>query len=154
MPSPPSIAFEDIPRPDFADVVIVPIPPSGNQVIPDARWWAEKVFSVAAAPRWVAALLTLRQLLVGLVGIERAEPDVFAVDRVRGNEALIASDDTHLDFRAAVGIDTDNRLLSVTTTVRLHGWRGRLYFIPVSVLHGPVTRSMAKRAVERFMARG
>jgi len=41
----------------------------------------------------------------------------------------------------------------VTTAVWLHGWRGRLYFAPVSVLHDPITRSMMRRAVRRTASR-
>jgi hypothetical protein len=40
-------------------------------------------------------------------------------------------------------------MLRVTTAVWLHGWRGRLYFAPVAVLHDPVTRSMMRRAIRR-----
>ncbi len=151
---PVSIAFDDIPGPDFADAVIVSIPESPDPVVESPVWWARQVFSVSSAPPWVTFLLGLRQLLVGLVGINRATEGVFDIAREEGNEALISTDDTHLDFRAAVGIYPDRRLLQVTTVVRLHGWRGRLYFVPVSVLHGPVTRSMVKRAVRNFANRG
>ncbi len=144
------MAFEDMPAPDFADVVIVAIPSSAGTIPADPEWWAGMVFNVRSAPRWVQALLGLRQALVGLVGIPRGDASAFDVAGVRGEEALIATDDRHLDFRAAVGIDIDRRLLRITTTVVLHGWRGRLYFAPVSVFHGPVTRSMAKAAVRRF----
>jgi hypothetical protein len=34
--------------------------------------------------------------------------------------------------------------------LRLHGWRGRLCWLPVGALHGPVTRSMMRRAVSRI----
>ena len=56
--------------------------------------------------------------------------------------ALVGFDDRHLDFRAAVGVDAPARLVRVTTTVRLHGWRGRVYFAPVRLLHPVVVRSM------------
>lgn len=151
-PSFVSLAFVDIPRPDFADVVVVAVPPSSRALAVDPRWWAEEIFSVRSAPWWIKGLLALRQAVVGLVGIRRASSDVFDVATVQGEEALIVVDDTHLDFRAAVAIDLDRRLLRVTTTVRLHGWRGRLYFTPVSILHGPVTRSMARAAVARWAA--
>ncbi len=148
-----SIAFDDIPDPDFADAQFVSIPETQHQVPTDPAWWARQVFSVASAPAWVRALLGLRQALVGVIGVQRGDASVFEVDRVETSEALIAADDRHLDFRAAVGIDSGSRILRVTTTVRLHGWRGKLYFGIVSWLHGPVTRSMAKRAVTRFVAR-
>lgn len=146
-----SLAFADIPAPDFADVVIVAVPRTPFPLPGDPAWWAQQVFSVRSAPGWVKVLLLLRQAVVGLIGVDRSDRSVFAVDKVEGEEALIAADDRHLDFRAAVRVDVENRLLSVTTTVKLHGWRGRTYWIPVSVLHGPVTRSMAKRAVQGFV---
>lgn len=144
-----SIAFRDIPAPDFADVQIVAIPP-GATIPGDPTWWAAEIFSVRSAPGWVRALLVLRQAVVGLIGVRRGDQRVFDVDDVSPGEALIAHDDTHLDFRAAVGIDPDKRLVWITTVVRLHGWRGRVYWAAVSFLHGGVTRSMAKRAVRRL----
>jgi hypothetical protein len=147
-----SMAFDDMPVPDFADVVVESLPASTHAIPADPEWWARAVFSVRSAPWWVKLLLAIRQAVVGLVGIRRADSDVFAVSSVRGEEALIAADDTHLDFRAAVGVDVARRMIRVTTAVKLHGWRGRLYFVPVSILHGPVTRSMVKAAVRRHLA--
>lgn len=146
-----SLALRTIPAPDFADAAIVAIPPSGVRLMDDPRWWAEQVFSVRSAPKWVVALLGLRQVLVGLIGVKRADRSVFDVTTVEGSEALIFTKDDHLDFAAGVRIDLDHRLLTVTTAVRFNNWRGRLYFVPVSVLHGPVTQSMTKRAVQRAL---
>ncbi len=144
-----SLALRTIPTPDFADAAIVAIPASGASLSEDPRWWAEQVFSVTSAPKWVAALLVLRQALVGLIGVKRADRSVFDVTTVEGNEALIFTKDSHLDFAAGVKIDLHHRLVTVTTAVRFNNWRGHFYFIPVSLLHGPVTRSMTRRAVQR-----
>lgn len=149
-----SAAFDDIAEPDFADVVVVSIPPTAHPIIGDPVWWANRVFSLRSMPRWIAWLLGARQVLVRLIGVKRAPSSVFDVDAVIGEEALIAADDSHLDFRAGVGGDVSQRLLRVTTVVRFHGWRGRLYFIPVGLLHDPVTRAMAKRAVREFVREG
>jgi hypothetical protein len=146
-----SLAFEDIPEPDFADVVVVSIPASARDIVGDPAWWARQIFSIRTMPRWIAGLLGIRQILVRLIGVRPSPVSVFDVDKVEGDEALISADDSHLDFRVAVGIDPESRLLRVTTTVRLHGWRGRLYFLPVGVLHNPVTRSMTRRAVRDFL---
>lgn len=146
-----SLALRAIPTPDFADAAIVAIPPSKAGLTDDPRWWAEQVFSIRAAPKWVVALLGLRQMLVGLIGVRRADRSVFDVTTVEGSEALIFTKDNHLDFAAGVKIDLDHRFLTITTAVRFNNRRGRLYFIPVSVLHGPVTRSMANRAVQRAL---
>jgi hypothetical protein len=144
-----SMAFDDMPRPDFADVVVVPIPGDGTLTVCDPRWWAAAVFDTASAPAWIKLFFVIRQALVGLIGVSPGRASVFAVKEVRGEEALIAANDRHLDFRAAVGVDASRGLLRITTAVRLHGWRGRLYFLPVSLLHEPITRSMARAAVRR-----
>ncbi len=141
-----SLALTGQSPPDWADVVLVTLPQGSTG---DARSWAEQVFSIRNGPRPVLALLALRQRLVGLLGIDRADPDVFAVREVVGDEALIVANESHLDFRCGVGVDHDAGLLRVTTAVWLHGWRGRLYFAPVSVLHDPVTRTMMRSAVRR-----
>jgi hypothetical protein len=142
-----SLAFDDITEPDFADVIVEPIPDSSALEALGAEAWANRIFSFASAPRWVVTLLALRQLLVGLIGIPRGERAQFQVDRVVGDEALISVDDRHLRFRAAVGVDRTRRLLRVTTVVDLIGWRGRLYFAPVSVIHPMVVRSLMRRAI-------
>lgn len=149
-----SAAFDDIAAPDFADVVLVSVPATTHPLIADPAWWAERVFSIRSMPRWIVFLLGLRQVLVRLIGVKRAPSTVFDVKAVFGEEALIAADDRHLDFRAGVAIDVEQRLLRVTTVVRFHGWRGRLYFIPVGVSHDPITRAMARRAVRGFVRGG
>jgi hypothetical protein len=105
------------------------------------------VFSANAMPGWVKALMGLRQLVVGLVGIERGSDEVFDVaDEVDG-EALILTPSGHLDF--AVSVARTDELLMVTTAVKLHGWRGRLYWSVVQWFHGPVTTAMMTGAVRR-----
>ena len=142
-----SLALRDIPRPDFAEATIVAIAPSGSV---DPAAWARRIFDARTIPRWVVAALGLRQLVVPLVGIARAPRDVFRIHEVHDDEVLIVADDTHLDFRCAIAVDEGMRLLRVTTTVRLHGWRGRLYFWPVRIAHPVVMRSMIAAAAKSF----
>jgi hypothetical protein len=101
-------------------------------------------------PGWVIGLMGLRQAVVGLIGASRATAGVFTVAEVRGEEALISTDDRHLDFRCGVAYDAGARLLRVTTSVRLKGWRGRLYFFPVRLLHPLVVHAMMARAIRRL----
>lgn len=141
-----SLALVDIPRPDYADMSVGVLPAHATT---DPAAWARSMFSIRAMPRWVIAAMGIRELLVPLVGIPRAgSDDVFAVREVRGDEALLSRDDRHLDFRVGVGVDATNRLVRVVTTVRLKGWRGRLYFLPVRVLHPLVVQSMLKRTAK------
>jgi len=144
--------------PDWADVVVEGIPLTVADAGDPSRW-AREIFSPATVPGMVTALMAMRQLLALAVGASRGSWDVFAVHEVRadaagrGGEALLGYPDRHLDFRAAVGVDVDARLLWVTTAVWFHGRRGRTYFLPVRFLHDPVTRAMMRRAIDR-RARG
>lgn len=146
-PSFSSLALTGQPPPDWADVVLTPLPAGSTG---DPRHWAQQVFSLRDGPRPVLVLLALRQRLVGLIGVRKADQDVFEVREVVGQEALIVAHEPHLTFRCGVGVDHDAGLLRVTTAVWLHGWRGRVYFAPVSVLHDPVTRAMMRQAVRHW----
>ncbi|WP_267278534.1 DUF2867 domain-containing protein [Arthrobacter sp. CDRTa11] len=147
-----SMAFSSIPAPDYADVIVLPVPVGQRECPSDPRTWAETMFSLKSMPAWVTALLGVRQAVVGLVGINKAPAGVFAVSKVHGEEALISADDTHLDFRCGVAYDAGARLLRVTTAVRLKGWRGRLYFLPVRLLHPLVVHAMMARAIRRLVS--
>lgn len=142
-----SAAYSLLDRVDWAATTTVRMRPTGNN---DATIWAQRVFATGSAPSWVKSLLGLRQALVGLIGVKRANPrQVFSVAKVVDGEALIDTDDTHLHFAAGVRPDPDAGLLHVVTAVEFHGRRGRLYFIPVRFLHDQVLRSMMTSAVER-----
>jgi Protein of unknown function (DUF2867) len=140
-----SAALRDIGEPDFVDMAAVPLPPGAPT---DPRVWARAVFSHPPLP--VKALLGLRQLLVPLIGVPRAPRSIFDVDEVVGEEAVIAVDDVHLDFRCGVAVDPARALVRVTTVVRLKGWRGRLYFAPVRLAHSPVVHAMLAGASRRL----
>ena len=142
-----SLALRDIPRPDFADAAIAPLPGGAPT---DPRVWAEEMFGLRSMPAWVAAALAVRQAVVPLLGIDRAPRDTFAIREQVDDEVLMAADDTHLDFRCAVAVDPVARLVRVTTTVRLHGWRGRVYFAPVRLVHPIVVHAMLTRAGRRL----
>lgn len=141
-----SAAYSLVDRVDWAATTTVPM---RSAVDHDPAIWARRVFSVGSAPAWVKTLLRLRQALVGLIGVRRANTaTVFTVDRVVDGEALIDTDETHLHFAAGVRPEPEAGLLHVVTAVEFHGRRGRLYFIPVRFLHDQVLRSMMTRAVE------
>lgn len=140
-----SLALLEMPRPDFVEVMAVPLPPGASN---DPAWWARAIFG-GPQPAAVEALMRLRQAVVPLLGLRPSPPDTFAVREVVGQEALMVAHEAHLDFRCAVGVDPTSRLLRVTTVVRLHGWRGRVYFAPVRLLHPSIERAMIRAALRR-----
>lgn len=138
-----SLALVDIPDPDYADMSIGVLPAHATA---DPAAWARSLFSLRTMPRWILLALGARQLLSPLIGVPRSPRDIFYVRRVEGEEALLSADDRHLDFRVGVGVDEAHGLVRVITTVRLKGWRGRLYFWPVRIVHPIIVRSMLRRS--------
>ncbi|MFD0660909.1 DUF2867 domain-containing protein [Thermocatellispora tengchongensis] len=49
-----------------------------------------------------------------------------------------------------MAVDAEARLVRITTTVRLKGWRGRVYFWPVRLVHPIVVRAMLRSAQRRL----
>lgn len=144
-----SLALRDW-SPDFADAAIVALPPGAPT---DPALWARTIFGIRSMPGWIRVALGVRQALAPLIGVRRAPRDTFAVDEVVGDEALVSADDTHLDFRCGVAVDADARLVRVTTGVRLHNRRGRLYFAPVRLVHPVVVDQMLRRAARTLTPR-
>jgi hypothetical protein len=138
-----SLALAAIPDPDYADMSICVLPAHATA---DPAAWARNLFSLSSMPKWIVVALALRQALAPLMGIRRAPKNVFAVRDTVGDEALIAFADTHLDFAVGVGVSESTNTVRVTTTVRLKNIRGRLYFLPVRLLHPFVVQSMLKRS--------
>lgn len=139
-----SLVLQHCPRPDHYDRQVVPLPAGSHD---DPRRWAEAVFDIRSAPIPVRILVGLRQLLVPLIGIPRTAESPFRVREVVDGGALVVASERHLDFWCAVRATAAG--LEVSTAVALHGWRGRLYWLPVGLLHGPVTRAMMRQAVRR-----
>jgi Protein of unknown function (DUF2867) len=132
-----------LPRVDRADAYSVRVfrgAPTDPQV------WADAIFR--DPPRWVTALLGLRESLVGLVGIARGGRSSFDTVARTADEVLLGTDEAHLDFRASVLREPDRVVLS--TVVQLHNRRGRAYFAPVGRVHPMIVRAMLSRAARRL----
>jgi hypothetical protein len=132
-----------LPRVDGIDAQAVAALP-GMPLDPQA--WADALFR--DPPRWVLAALGLRELLVGLVGIDRSGPGAFDTLARTENEVLLGADSNHLDFRASVRREPDRVVLS--TVVQLHNRRGRLYWALVRPVHPIVVHAMLNRAARRL----
>jgi hypothetical protein len=132
-----------LPRVDWTDAHAVAVLP-GTPL--DPQTWADAVFR--DPPRWVLAALGLRELFVGLVGIDRAGRGAFDTLARTDDEVLLGTDSNHLDFRASVRREPDRVVL--TTVVQLHNRRGRAYFALVRAVHPIVVRAMLNRAARRL----
>jgi hypothetical protein len=126
-------------RPDWQDCQRLPVSATAAR---DPRAWADAIFH--DPPPWVAASLRLRDRVVSLLGMKLADTGDFPIVARADDEVLVGSDDRHLDFRASVHRTDDT--VDVVTVVQTHNRLGRLYLIPVRMVHGVMVRRMLRRA--------
>ncbi|MBB5833622.1 DUF2867 domain-containing protein [Kribbella italica] len=128
---------------DWSDCQRQPVGPSAST---DPLAWTSELFH--RPPAWVASALALRDRAVALFGIRTAAEHSFRVRASNEHEALIGTDDKHLDFRAS--IRCVDGAVEVITIVQIHNLLGRLYFAPVRLLHPPMVRQMLRRAAKEL----
>lgn len=140
-----SAVFDIISEPDWAATTTVSIPTDSSA---DPGEWAEAVFTARNARGFVKALFVLREITAKILRIQPSPSPGLTYDRIIGNEAVINRDETHLHFVGTVRPDPEAGLLHVVTAVKFKSLVGRVYFVPVSILHDPITRSMMKSAAK------
>jgi len=113
---------------------------------------------VLHGPRWIDALLRLRNILVTRFGLKTSGEGAPSPHGVIGlfpvlsetPERLVAGfDDSHLDFRIVVDVTRDaaGRQVTSTTLVRTHNLLGRTYLKLIMPFHKLVVRGMMRRIV-------
>jgi hypothetical protein len=123
----------------------------------DARTAAEKMF--ARSPRWIEALLRLRNLVVAPFGLKRTgqgEPasggmiGIFPVVCETPERLVAGFNDHHLDFRVVVDVAAvaDGQEVTMTTLVKTHNWLGRTYLTVIMPFHRLVSRTMLRQVTE------
>jgi hypothetical protein len=141
----PDAQFIDAHRVDIGDTVM------------DAREACVRM--VLHPPRWIDALLRLRNILVSPFGLKTSGQDAPAPGGLIGlfpvvsetPERLVAGfNDYHLDFRIVIDVDNgaEGRQVTSTTLVRTHNLLGRAYLTLIMPFHKLVVRSMMRRIVE------
>ena len=120
----------------------------------DARQAAERM--MARAPRWIDALLTLRNILVAPFGLKTSgagaatAPDMIGIFPVLSQtpDRLVAGfNDSHLDFRVVVDVATHaaGQQVTATTLVKTHNWLGRTYLAIILPFHRLVVRTLLRQ---------
>jgi hypothetical protein len=117
----------------------------------DARQAAERM--IGRSPRWIDALVTLRNILVAPFGLKTSGASastpqdmigIFPVISQTPDRLVAGFDDKHLDFRVVVDIATFDRgqRVTATTLVLTHNLFGRAYLAVILPFHRLVVRSM------------
>jgi hypothetical protein len=123
----------------------------------DARHAAIQM--IEDGPRWIDALMVLRNAIVAPFGLKTGAPSETRVERRIGMfpvvsetpERIVAGfNDSHLDFRVVVdvGADSGGRQVTATTLVLTHNWLGRTYLATIMPFHRLVVRSMLRRLAD------
>ena len=119
----------------------------------DARKAAERMF--ARGPRWIEALVRLRNLVVAPFGLKTSgegEPatggmiGIFPVVSETPERLVAGFNDHHLDFRVVVDVTAKGGGQEVTTTtlVLTHNWLGRTYLV-IMPFHRLIARAMLQQ---------
>lgn len=111
-------------------------------------------------PKWVGALMKLRNTLVKPLGLKVDMPEDYNIDFSVGsyngffkifdildNEVVLGADDKHLKFRVSIYNSTEMQFnIKVTTLVEYNNIFGKIYMAVVAPFHRVVVKSMVKRA--------
>jgi hypothetical protein len=140
----PGAQFIDAHRVDIGEVAL------------DARQACIRM--VLHGPRWIDALLRVRNVLVAPFGLKTSGEGAPAPGGLIGlfpvvsetPERLVAGfNDYHLDFRIVVDVNgVEARQVTSTTLVRTHNLMGRVYLTLVMPFHKLVVRSMMRHIVD------
>jgi hypothetical protein len=114
---------------------------------------------VLHGPRWIDALLRLRNILVAPFGLRTSGEGAPAPGGLIGlfpvvsetPERLVAGfNDHHLDFRLVVDVSSiaEGRQVTSTTLVRTHNLLGRAYLALIMPFHKLVVRGMMRQIVD------
>lgn len=125
-----------------------------NDVTLDARRAAEKM--MARGPRWIEALINLRNRLVAPFGLKTPVPARTGAADSIGRFPVISEtpdrlvggfDDKHLDFRVVVDVVTEagERRVTATTLVLTHNLFGRVYLAIILPFHRIIARTMVRQ---------
>jgi hypothetical protein len=124
----------------------------------DARHAAERMFR--RSPRWIDALLAVRNCLVAPFGLKTGAPagdgtadiiGIFPVVSETPARLVAGFDDRHLDFRVVVDVTSagDSHRVTATTLVLTHNVLGRVYLAIILPFHRLIVPSMLRQVAGR-----
>jgi hypothetical protein len=124
----------------------------------DSRRATQRMFG--HPPRWIRALLALRDCLVTPFGLKTSDPNgrasadiigIFPVLSETPARLVAGFDDRHLDFRVVVDVAIvgSGQQVTATTLVLTHNWLGRVYLAAILPFHRLIVRSLLRHVAAR-----
>ncbi len=125
-------------------------------------------------PVWFKGLLEIRNVFAKFAGLntgrgnkeeeEKSKKEQEMGERIgffkvldqTEEEIYMGENDKHLNFRVSVFLKKkkEQSLFSMATTVHFNNWLGRVYFVPVKIVHRLVVPLLLKRAVRKSLSMG
>ena len=123
----------------------------------DARHAAEKV--LGRAPRWIRALMALRDHFIASFGLKTARSvrhasanriGIFPVLSETPQRIVAGLNDRHLDFRVVIDVASAGVgcRVTATTVVLTHNLLGRVYLAIILPFHRLIVRSMLRQIAD------
>jgi hypothetical protein len=119
----------------------------------NARQAAQRM--LGRSPRWIEALMALRDLLVRPFGLKTSASTgrfadtigIFPVLSETPNRLVAGFDDSHLDFRVVVDVRSSGtgQRVTATTLVQTHNRLGRVYLAIILPFHRLIVRAMLRQ---------
>jgi hypothetical protein len=161
IPAPPATRISgEIPGSDFHDCYLMPLAHKGRSAL--------EIFllTVARSPRWVEALMGLRNRIVGLFGLKNLghlgslpplkeaaaykvgdRLGIFTLLSMSDDEVIVGDSDKHLDVKVSLCkvMRDDREAVAVTTVVHIHNRLGRVYMLFVAPMHRIIAPAVIAR---------
>jgi hypothetical protein len=162
IPTPPAARISsEIAGSDFHDCYMMPLAHGGRSAL--------EIFllTVARSPRWVEAMMALRNRIVGLFGLKNLgnlgslpplkevsaykvgdRVGIFTLRSMSDDEVIVGDSDKHLDVKVSLcKVMRDNReAVAVTTVVHIHNLLGRVYMLFIAPMHRIIAPAVIRRA--------
>lgn len=111
-------------------------------------------------PKWVKALMKLRNTLVKAFGLKTEKPEdfhstfkvggyigYFQIFSIQQNEIMLGADDKHLNFRVSIYNSDENQFnIKVTTLVQYNNRFGGIYMAIVKPFHHLIVKKIVRQA--------
>ena len=152
-----SIVYRYLPAAYFADCYELKSTPSDSSAL---EFYLR---NVAQTPRWVNALMLIRNRIVGLFGLKNLgtlgavdanktaadyqvgeRVGIFSIYYLSHNEVILTDADKHLT--AKVSFYKNNDTVAASTVVHTHNWAGRIYLFFVVPVHRIIVPRMLKKS--------
>lgn len=107
-------------------------------------------------PGWAAGLMSLRDRIVGPLGLKtgadmRASPErtcvgIFPIVSVTPERIILGEDDAHLNFRVAVDLTQQEagQRIALSTLVKRNNGLGRAYLAAIMPFHKAIVKAMLR----------